>query len=76
MTERKFDLSDRLLDFSAQVIRLLDQLPEKPAARKIADQLIGSAMSVGANFEESRGCDSRADCSRQEPGFVLKDQSK
>lgn len=60
MNEKKFDLSDRLLDFSAQVIRLLDELPEKPAARKIADQLIRSAMSVGANFEESRGCDRRA----------------
>ena len=29
--------------------------------KKIADQLIRSAMSAGANFEESRGADSRAD---------------
>ena len=29
--------------------------------KKIADQLIRSAMSVGANYEEALGADSRAD---------------
>src|SRR5437660_137964 len=57
----KRELSERLLDFSAQVIRLLDELPEKSAARKISDQLLRSAMSVGANYEEAKGTDSRAD---------------
>ncbi len=61
MTTEIFDLSERLLLFSAKVIKLLDHLPKTLAGRKIADQLIRSTMSVGANYEESRGADSRAD---------------
>jgi four helix bundle protein len=61
MAESNYDLSERLLSFSARVIRLLDHLPKTIAGRKIADQLIRATMSVGANFEEARGADSRAD---------------
>lgn len=55
------DIGERLLDFSADVIRLLEKLPQTSAARKIADQLLRSATSAGANYEEGRGADSRAD---------------
>ncbi len=55
------DIGERLLEFSGKVIKLLDQLPSTLAAKRIADQLIRSAMSVGANYEESRGAESRAD---------------
>ena len=61
MNGNRFALSERLLAFSARVIRLLDHLPKTLAGRKIADQLIRATMSVGANYEESRGADSRAD---------------
>ena len=61
MSQPISDLSDRLLLFSARVIRLLDYLPTTKAGREIADQLIRSSMSVGANYEEARGADSRAD---------------
>src|SRR5204863_505761 len=43
------------------VIKLIDKLPQTLSGKKIADQLVRSAMSVGANFEEARGTDSRAD---------------
>ncbi len=66
------DIGERLLEFSGKVIKLLDTLPTTSAARKIADQLIRSAMSVGANYEESRGSESRADfCHKL--GIVLKE---
>lgn len=55
------EIGERLLMFSGELIKLLDQLPPTLAARKISDQLIRSAMSVGANYEESRGAESRAD---------------
>lgn len=55
------DIGERLLDFSARVIKLLEELPQSPTARKIEDQLVRSAMSAGANYEEARGADSRAD---------------
>jgi four helix bundle protein len=55
------DLGERLLDFSANVIKALHDLPTSSTARKIEDQLVRSTMSVGANYEEARGADSRAD---------------
>jgi len=55
------DIGERLLDFSAAVIKVLHHLPTTSTSRKIEDQLVRSAMSVGANYEEARGADSRAD---------------
>jgi four helix bundle protein len=55
------DLSDRLITFSARIIRLLDHLPNTKAAREIEGQLIRSGMGVGSNYNEARGADSRAD---------------
>ena len=55
------DIGERLLDFSAEVIKALHSLPKSSTARKIEDQLVRSTMSVGANYEEARGADSRAD---------------
>lgn len=61
MQEEKRDLSDRLLDFSANVLSAINELPANLIGKKIADQLVRSTMSVGANYEEARGADSKAD---------------
>jgi four helix bundle protein len=64
------DLSDRLLTFIAKVIRLLDDLSPSKAAREVEGQLIRSATGVGANYEEARGADSRADfCNKLQIAF-------
>jgi four helix bundle protein len=55
------DIGDRLTDFSAGIIKLLPQLPPSSVSKKIEDQMVRSAMSSGANYEEARGADSRAD---------------
>lgn len=55
------DIGDRLLDFGAGVIKAVHELPPSATARKIEDQLVRSAMSAGANYEEGRGTGSRAD---------------
>lgn len=59
--DRSRDLSDRLLTFSARVIRLLDAFRATKAAREVEGQLLRSGMGVGSNYEEARGADSRAD---------------
>lgn len=59
--DQRQDLCERLLTFSARVIRLLDDLPTTKAGREVEGQLVRAAMSVGANYEEARGADSRAD---------------
>ncbi len=53
------DLKRRCYDFSLNVIALADTLPNKRSSWIIADQLIRSATSIGANLTESRASSSR-----------------
>ena len=54
-------IGERLLDYSARVIKLVDALPSTLVGRRIADQLLPSAMSAGANYEEAQGAESKED---------------
>jgi four helix bundle protein len=54
-------LEERLLDYSARVIKLVDALPKTLVGRRIADQLLRSAMSARANYEEAQGAESKED---------------
>lgn len=55
----KIDLKFRAYSFGLNIIRLCDRLPNKRAAWVIADQLIRSSCSVGANLVEARASSSR-----------------
>ncbi len=57
----KNELSERLLKFAISVILLLRQFPNTPEYKIIKYQLIKSATSSGANYEEAQGGSSRAD---------------
>jgi four helix bundle protein len=43
------------------VIKLVDALPKTLVGRRIADQLLRSATSAGANYEEAQGAESKED---------------
>ncbi len=60
-SERKYDLQDRLVDFSVRVIRLVETLPETRAARHVASQLIRSGTSPAPNYGEAQSAESRPD---------------
>ena len=63
--ERGADLRKRTKQFALRVIRLCDKLPARAVARIIANQLLRSSTSVGANY--------RAACrARSTPDFVSK----
>ncbi len=49
----------RCFTFSLKIISLVDDLPNKRSAWIIADQLIRSATSIGANLTEARAASSR-----------------
>jgi four helix bundle protein len=53
------DLMERLFSFSVDVIMFLRSIPDSPEARVIKNQLIKSATSCGANYEESQAGISR-----------------
>lgn len=61
MESKSNQLSERLLDYAAEIVRLTTQLRKTAAGRQIASQLMRSGTSAGANYEEACGAQSRAD---------------
>src|SRR5512141_1073962 len=55
------NIAMRLLVFGAGVVRLCRRLPDDASAKHIARQLVRAATGGGANYEEARGAESRAD---------------
>jgi four helix bundle protein len=60
-TGARFDLEERLLEFSARIIRLVDVLPNTRAANHIAGQLLRCGTSPLGNHGEVEAAESRKD---------------
>src|SRR3954463_1438569 len=58
---RKYDLEERLLNFTADVVRLADSLPNTKAGNHIAGQLLRCGTSPLANHGEVEAAESRKD---------------
>jgi four helix bundle protein len=58
---RGADIAERLLGLAATIVRLTRKLPRDVGGRHVASQLVRSATSAGANYEEGRAAESRAD---------------
>jgi four helix bundle protein len=61
MKQFPIELADRLLDYGANAMRLSNRLGKTVAGRHVADQLVRSCTSCGANYQEATGAESRAD---------------
>lgn len=61
MPKARYDLEDRLIDFAAQICRLIERFPTTPVARHVATQMMRSATSPFANYGEAQGGESRQD---------------
>ena len=57
----KYDLEERLLDFTTMVVRLADSLPNTKAGNHIAGQLLRCGTSPLANHGEVEAAESRRD---------------
>jgi four helix bundle protein len=58
----KSDLPERTFEFARQIVRLCRELDGLPGApRTLANQLLGSGTSIGANVEEGQASQSEAD---------------
>jgi four helix bundle protein len=55
------DIAERLLEFGAQALHLVGELPRNGRARHVANQLTRSGTSGGANYEEARSAESNSD---------------
>ncbi len=59
--EKKYDLEDRLINFSLRIIEIVEALPNTKSANHIAGQLIRSGTSPSFNYAEAQGAESRND---------------
>jgi four helix bundle protein len=60
-SEPRIDLSARLLDFAANSISITTKFRASNQQHYIGQQLMRAACSSGANYEEARGAESKAD---------------
>lgn len=62
MGEKPPEISERAFAFAVRVVKLCRTLEERQrAAQTLAGQLLRAGTSIGANLEESKGGQSRAD---------------
>jgi len=61
MEEKAQQISNRLLDYGVSIIKICAKLNKTEIDRHIGKQLLRSGTSVGANYEEACGAQSRAD---------------
>jgi four helix bundle protein len=61
MNEKSDQLSERLLDFAVETIKIANALPNTVAGRHVGGQLIRAGTSSGSNYEEACGAESRSD---------------
>src|SRR5271169_2113740 len=55
---KNFDLEDRLLEYAAAVIRLVERVPRTQAGSHVAGQLLKSAASPLSNHGEAQAAES------------------
>ena len=60
MTER-YDLEERLLEYAARIVRLVEKLPNTRAGNHVAGQLLRSGTSALPNHAEAQAAESRKD---------------
>ncbi len=58
---KKYDLEDRLIDFSLMVIKLSEKLPKSYTGQHFSKQLIRSGSSPAFHYAEAKGAESRKD---------------
>jgi four helix bundle protein len=75
MSAKTNQLSNRLLDFAVEVIKITDALPNTVAGRHVGGQLIRAGTSCGSNYEEVCGAKSRSDFAHK-MSIVLKELKK
>ena len=61
MGDIKDEISERFLNFAANIIKLMGPLAKTVAGFHISKQLMRSATSSGANYEECCGAESKND---------------
>ncbi|MDD3678910.1 MAG: four helix bundle protein [Patescibacteria group bacterium] len=58
---KNYDLEERTINFSLEVINLCKKIESNTINNPLVSQLVRSATSVGANYQEANGASSKKD---------------
>jgi four helix bundle protein len=56
---RKYDLEERTAIFGEEIIKFVKNLPDTPINKPLISQIIRSGTSIGANYMEANGAESK-----------------
>lgn len=59
--EKKYDLEERLIEYTALVAEIIESLPRNRFGNYLGDQLIRSCMAPALSYGEAQGAESTAD---------------
>ena len=57
----KYDLEERLIDFSILIIGIVNEMPNTKAENHLSGQIVRSGTSVSLNYGEAQSAESRRD---------------
>jgi four helix bundle protein len=57
----KFDLEERLIDYSVEILEIIDLLPNNKGANHLGSQLVRSSTAPALNYGEAQAAESRQD---------------
>jgi len=60
-SKRKYDLEERTARFGERIIEFAKSLPRNPINDRLIGQLVDSGTSIGANYMEADGAESKKD---------------
>ena len=61
MAEQRYDLEERLLEFSVRIIKIVEQLPSSKTGSHVAGQLLKSGTPPYPNHGEAQAAESPKD---------------
>lgn len=59
--KKKYDLEERTAKFGEDIIEFASSLPDTPVNRPLISQAVRSGTSIGANYMEADGAESKKD---------------
>lgn len=59
--KKKYDLAERTVKFGEAIIEFVQCLPDNPINRPLVNQIVRSGTSIGANYREADGAESKKD---------------
>ena len=61
MSTKKYDLVERLIDFSVEIVLFFENLPNTKSSSHLGSQLLRSGTSPSLNYGEAKAAESPAD---------------